>query len=102
MRSSRPKHHILDTFAAMISGSDLLRSRGVHVCPDLRRQESDDRGLEMSGPLEAAFVNGMLAHSDETDDSNEFSQSHPGCRRRSGHAGGRGKIWHRRRAFCAP
>jgi 2-methylcitrate dehydratase PrpD len=32
-----------------------------------------------SSPPEAAFVNGMLAHSDETDDSNEFSQSHPGC-----------------------
>src|SRR5258708_37608517 len=32
-----------------------------------------------SSPPEAAFVNGMLAQSDETDDSNEFSQSHPGC-----------------------
>ena len=30
-------------------------------------------------PPEAALVNGMLAHSDETDDSHEFSQSHPGC-----------------------
>ena len=32
-----------------------------------------------ASPLEAAFVNGMLAQSDETDDSNEYSQSHPGC-----------------------
>jgi 2-methylcitrate dehydratase PrpD len=32
-----------------------------------------------SSPIEAALINGMLAHSDETDDSNEFSQSHPGC-----------------------
>src|SRR4029077_2821373 len=32
-----------------------------------------------ASPPEAAFINGMLAHSDETDDSNEFSQSHPGC-----------------------
>src|SRR4029077_15796942 len=32
-----------------------------------------------ASPLEAALINGMLAHSDETDDSNEFSQSHPGC-----------------------
>ena len=32
-----------------------------------------------ASPLEAAFVNGMLAQSDETDASNEYSQSHPGC-----------------------
>ena len=30
-------------------------------------------------PMVAALVNGMLAHWDETDDLNEFSQSHPGC-----------------------
>src|SRR5262249_37797271 len=33
----------------------------------------------LSGPMEAAMVNGMLAHSDETDDSHAPSQSHPGC-----------------------
>jgi 2-methylcitrate dehydratase PrpD len=32
-----------------------------------------------ASPPEAAFVNGMLAQADETDDSNEYSQSHPGC-----------------------
>ena len=31
------------------------------------------------GPLEAAMANGMLAHSDETDDSHGLSHSHPGC-----------------------
>src|SRR5947208_10387037 len=31
------------------------------------------------GPIEAAMANGMLAHSDETDDTHSFSQSHPGC-----------------------
>jgi 2-methylcitrate dehydratase PrpD len=30
------------------------------------------------GPLEAAFANGVLAHSDETDDSHGPSRSHPG------------------------
>ena len=48
----KAKHHILDTFAAMISGSAL---------PD------------------AALVNGVLAQSDETDDSHGPSQSHPGA-----------------------
>jgi len=33
----------------------------------------------LCGPIEAALVNGMLAHSDETDDTHSFSQSHPGC-----------------------
>ena len=31
------------------------------------------------GPMEAATTNGVLAHSDETDDSHSPSQSHPGC-----------------------
>jgi 2-methylcitrate dehydratase PrpD len=31
------------------------------------------------GPIEAALANGMLAHSDETDDTHPPSQSHPGC-----------------------
>jgi len=31
------------------------------------------------GPIEAALANGMLAHSDETDDSHSASQSHLGC-----------------------
>ena len=31
------------------------------------------------GPIDAAFANAMLAHSDETDDSHSPSQSHPGC-----------------------
>src|SRR6201999_4215862 len=31
------------------------------------------------GPIEAALANGMLAHSDETDDTHPPSQSHPGA-----------------------
>jgi 2-methylcitrate dehydratase PrpD len=33
----------------------------------------------LCGAIEAAMVNGMLAHSDETDDTHQFSHSHPGC-----------------------
>jgi 2-methylcitrate dehydratase PrpD len=33
----------------------------------------------LAGPIEAALANGVLAHSDETDDSHGPSQSHPGA-----------------------
>jgi 2-methylcitrate dehydratase PrpD len=33
----------------------------------------------LAGPMEAALVNGVLAHADETDDSHGESQSHPGA-----------------------
>jgi len=78
----KAKHHILDTFAAMISGSDLPPA---HAAFQYARDFNTDKTCTIvaskmtSSPPEAAFVNGMLAHSDETDDSNEFSQSHPGC-----------------------
>ena len=78
----KAKHHILDTFAAMISGSDLPPARAAFT---YARDFATDKTATIvaskmtSSPPEAAFINGMLAHSDETDDSNEFSQSHPGC-----------------------
>ena len=78
----KAKHHILDTFAAMISGSDLPPARAAYA---YARDFTSDKTCTIvaskmtAPPPEAAFINGMLAHSDETDDSNEFSQSHPGC-----------------------
>jgi 2-methylcitrate dehydratase PrpD len=78
----KAKHHILDTFAAMISGSDLPPARAAFT---YARDFAADKTCTVvaskmtASPPEAAFINGMLAHSDETDDSNEFSQSHPGC-----------------------
>ena len=78
----KAKHHILDTFAAMISGSGLPPARAAFT---YARDFTSDKTCTIvaskmtASPPEAAFVNGMLAHSDETDDSNEFSQSHPGC-----------------------
>jgi 2-methylcitrate dehydratase PrpD len=33
----------------------------------------------LTGPIEAALANGVLAHADETDDSHAPSLSHPGC-----------------------
>ena len=78
----KAKHHILDTFAAMISGSSLPPARAALA---FARGYATDPTATIAAsrltasPLEAALVNGMLAHSDETDDSNEYSQSHPGC-----------------------
>ncbi|HLJ22689.1 MAG TPA: MmgE/PrpD family protein [Candidatus Acidoferrales bacterium] len=78
----KAKHHILDTFAAMISGSDLPPARAAfQYAHDFNTDKTATivASKMTATPPEAAFVNGMLAHSDETDDSNEFSQSHPGC-----------------------
>jgi len=78
----RTKQHVLDTLAAMISGSDLPPGRAA-------LQFSREYGGKevatvvaanfLCGPIEAALTNGMLAHADETDDSHSPSQSHPGC-----------------------
>src|SRR5882757_57129 len=78
----KTKQHILDTLAAMISGSELPPGRtalqfaraygGREVATVVASNFS-------CGPIEAALTNGMLAHADETDDSHAPSQSHPGC-----------------------
>ena len=77
----KAQHHVLDTFAAMISGSTLPPGHAA-----LRFAQTYG-GKEVAtvvgstiicGPIEAAFANGVLAHSDETDDSHGPSRSHPG------------------------
>ena len=80
--AEKAKHHILDTFAAMVSGSRL--PPGVAALKLARatagRPVSTVVGSEIrTGPIDAALANGVLAHSDETDDSHEGSQSHPGA-----------------------
>jgi 2-methylcitrate dehydratase PrpD len=76
------KHHILDTFAAMISGSEL--PPGQAAIRFARAQAGKGTATVVgstltAGPIEAALANGVLAHSDETDDSHGPSQSHPGA-----------------------
>jgi 2-methylcitrate dehydratase PrpD len=76
------KHHILDTLAAIVSGSELapgqfgIRFARAHPGERVATVAASD---VVCGPIEAAFANAMLAHSDETDDSHAPSQSHPGC-----------------------
>jgi 2-methylcitrate dehydratase PrpD len=75
------KHHILDTFAAMISGSELppglmaMKFAHAYGGPGICTVVASDVLL---GPIEAALVNGELAHSDETDDDYTGGGAHPG------------------------
>lgn len=80
--AEKTKHHILDTFAAMISGFDLPPGRIALKYAQAHQGEKTATIAAsnlLCGAVEAAMVNGMLAHSDETDDSHAPSHSHPGC-----------------------
>lgn len=76
--------HVLDTIAAMVSGSTLTAGRLVLDYAD-RTGGSESQPCHIvshsmrSDPVTAARINGMLAHCDETDDSHQASLSHPGC-----------------------
>jgi 2-methylcitrate dehydratase PrpD len=80
--TEKTKHHVLDTLAAMISGSELTPGRVALQFADAyggRELATVVASKMMCGPIEAALTNGVLAHADETDDSHPLSQSHPGC-----------------------
>ena len=78
----KAKRHTLDTFGAMISGSELPPGRAA-----LRfaREYGGEKIATVAGSnivcgaIEGALANGLLAHSDETDDSHAPSHCHPGC-----------------------
>src|SRR5438094_8333776 len=77
----KAKQHILDTFAAMISGSELPPGRAA--IEFVRAYGGKEVATVVAsnivcGPIEAALANGVLAHADETDDSHGPSRSHPG------------------------
>src|ERR1700722_9026857 len=79
--SEKAKQHILDTFAAMISGSGLVPGRAALEFARAYGGKPVATVVASNivcGPIEAAFANGVLAHSDETDDSHGPSRSHPG------------------------
>ena len=75
------KHHILDTIAAMVSGSELPPGR--HAIQFARSYGGEKIATVVAsdvlcGPIEAAVANGVLAHSDETDDDFTGGGAHPG------------------------
>lgn len=80
--AEQTKNHILDTLAAMISGSELPPgrqalqfSRAIGGVGAATIVASD----MLRGPVEAAIVNGALAQADETDDNYSAGGAHPGC-----------------------
>ncbi|HYM18610.1 MAG TPA: MmgE/PrpD family protein [Micropepsaceae bacterium] len=78
----KARQHILDTVAAMISGSHLVPGRlAIEYVAALggTRQSSIVGTRLLTSPVHAALANGMLAHADETDDSHAPSRTHPGC-----------------------
>ena len=78
----KAKHHILDTIAAMVSGSELPPGRAAIKFARAYGGEKVATVVGsniLCGPIEAALANGLLAHSDETDDSHAPSESHPGA-----------------------
>ena len=76
------RHHLLDTMAAMVSGSRLRPGElaiayvkalgGTPACTVI--------GADfLSNPVNAALANGIMGHADETDDSHLGGRFHPGC-----------------------
>ncbi|MGZ8228274.1 MAG: MmgE/PrpD family protein [Burkholderiales bacterium] len=77
----RAKIHVVDTFAAMISGSRLLPGRQAlrHVKVLGGEPHAGIMGTKMvTSALGAALANGMFGHADETDDTHPPSLTHPG------------------------
>ncbi len=78
----KTKQHVLDTLAAIVTGAQL--KPGELAVAFARDQggppESTVVGSNVATTaINAALANGMLAHSDETDDSHAPSLTHPGC-----------------------
>jgi 2-methylcitrate dehydratase PrpD len=78
----KAKHHILDTLAAMITGSTF---KPGNVAKDYVKRQAGVKEAQVIGShvvttaINAALANGIMAHADETDDSHEQSLTHPGC-----------------------
>ena len=77
----RAKLHLIDTFAAMISGSRLLPGeKAIAYAKTLGgKPAAGIIGTRMvTTPQNAALANGMFGHADETDDTHPPSLTHPG------------------------
>jgi 2-methylcitrate dehydratase PrpD len=78
----KTKHHVVDTLAAMVSGSRLPPGRAAISYIKTRGGTAEAAVIGsrvVTSAENAALANGMLAHADETDDSHAPSLCHPGC-----------------------
>ena len=76
------KHHLLDTLASILSGSELLPGQAAqrYIGAHGGKGVATIAGTMLTAtPADAALANGVMAHADETDDSHNASRSHPGC-----------------------
>jgi 2-methylcitrate dehydratase PrpD len=76
------KRHVLDTCAAMVSGSQLAPGRAALAFARAyggRTVATVVGDTLRCGPIEAALANGTMAHADETDDTLAPGPWHPGC-----------------------
>jgi 2-methylcitrate dehydratase PrpD len=80
--AEKTRHHLLDTLAAMVSGSRLPPGRRAIAyvrAQGGRRQATVVGSRTVATASNAALANGMSAHADETDDSHIGGRFHPGC-----------------------
>src|SRR5215212_5409333 len=76
------RHRILDTIAAMVSGARLKPgemaikfARAQGGAPEATVVTTDIK----TNAVNAALVNAMFGHADETDDFDPATKAHPGC-----------------------
>ena len=76
------KHRLLDSLAAIVSGSTL--TPGSMAKQYVRQLGGTPEAMVMTTDIvtsaaNAALANGMMGHADETDDFDPSSKAHPGC-----------------------
>ena len=80
--AAKTRHHILDSLAAMVSGSELKPGQlAIEYVRALGgAEEACVPGSDIvTAARNAALAGGMCAHADETDDSHPGAFFHPGC-----------------------
>ena len=80
--SDKAKRHVLDSLAAMISGTRLGAGRqalAFAMAQGGPAQASIPGTAAITDAVNAAFAAAMAAHADETDDSHLGGRFHPGC-----------------------
>ena len=80
--AEKTKHHVIDTLAAMVSGTTLAPGK---LAVSFAQAHGGVKEASIAGTrtrtsaMTAALANGMTAHADETDDSHQPAFYHPGC-----------------------
>ena len=80
--AAKTKCHLVDSLAAIVSGSRLKAGKlaADFIATQGGTPEATIWGTDIrTTAINAALVNGMAAHADETDDSHLEGRFHPGC-----------------------